>query len=409
VTGDPVWLEGDAPERLVEALGARGYRVIAPRVENDTLILAEVGSGDELPRGWSDEASPGHYRLVRMEDDPVRAAERFGFRVGAHSYKRYLHPPETRLFTARRERAGGLEVRPEPGPERPLALVGIRPCDLAAIRVQDRVLLNGPHVDDVYAARREGAFLVAVECTRPGATCFCSSMGTGPGVDGASAAGSEAGSGADLVLTELIDERRHGFVARAGTARGAEVLDTMKGRPANEGERDECAAAVEEAARSMERSLDLASARSALALGAELPLFAEVAERCLACANCTLVCPTCFCTTVVDTTDLTGRVAERSRHWDSCFGLEFSYLHGGSVRQSVSSRYRQWITHKLSSWFDQFGEAGCVGCGRCIAWCPVGIDITQEATTAIAQHGEAVADAQREPSRRGPPTRGARP
>jgi len=408
VTRDPVWLESDAPERLVEALAGRGYRVIAPRVEHETLVLDEVSAGDELPRGWSDEAAPGRYRLVPAQDDPVRAAERFGFRVGAHSYKRYLHPPETRLFTARRDRPGGLQVHPEPAPERPLALVGVRPCDLAAIRVQDNVLLNGPYVDEPYAARREGAFIVAVECTRPGATCFCASMGTGPGVDEVTGDPAGNGAGADVVLTELADAERHGFVARAASERGAALLEALGGRPATGGERAERAAKLEDAARSMGRTLDRDAARTALAQGHELPLFAEIAERCLACANCTLVCPTCFCTTVVDTTDLEGRVAERNRHWDSCFALEFSYLHGGSVRQSVSARYRQWVTHKLSSWFDQFGEAGCVGCGRCIAWCPVGIDITQEAATAVRQQREAAEQAQREPSR-GPPGRGTRP
>ncbi len=401
---DPVWLEGDAPERLVDALAADGYRVVAPRVEADTLVLAEVLAGDELPRGWSDEAGPGRYRLVRAEDDAARATERFGFRVGAHSTKRFLHPPEARLFTARRDGPGGMHVVAEPAPDRPLALLGVRPCDLAAIRVQDRVLLNGPHVDDVYAARREPAFIVAVECTRPGATCFCASMGTGPGVE----EDDTTVSGADVVLTELVDATHGGFVARAASERGAAVLATLEARPASESERAERAVKVAHAARSMERSLDRDGTRAALAQGHELPLFAEIAERCLACANCTLVCPTCFCTTVVDTTDLQGRVAERTRHWDSCFGVEFSYLHGGSVRQSVSARYRQWITHKLSSWFDQFGEAGCVGCGRCIAWCPVGIDITREAAIAVDQQREAAEKVQREPSRRGPPARGAR-
>jgi ferredoxin len=64
--------------------------------------------------------------------------------------------------------------------------------------------------------------------------------------------------------------------------------------------------------------------------------------------------------------------------WDSCFNLEFSYIHGGHIRSSVKSRYRQWLTHKLVNWHDQFGTSGCVGCGRCITWCPVGIDLTKE-------------------------------
>jgi ferredoxin len=92
-----------------------------------------------------------------------------------------------------------------------------------------------------------------------------------------------------------------------------------------------------------------------------------------------MVCPTCFCTTPEDITDVTGEHAERWERWASCFELDFSYLHGGSVRQSGVGRYRHWITHKLSTWYDQFGHSGCVGCGRCIAWCPVGIDITEEA------------------------------
>ena len=116
----------------------------------------------------------------------------------------------------------------------------------------------------------------------------------------------------------------------------------------------------------------------------EHPRWDEVAERCLTCGNCTMVCPTCFCTTVEDVTDLTGEQAERWRAWDTCFSLDHSYVHGGSVRPTGRSRYRQWMTHKLGTWWDQFGTSGCVGCGRCIAWCPVGIDITEEAAALRA-------------------------
>lgn len=97
-----------------------------------------------------------------------------------------------------------------------------------------------------------------------------------------------------------------------------------------------------------------------------------------------MVCPTCFCTGVEDVTALAGDVTERVRKWDSCFTADFSYQHGGVVRESTKSRYRQWLTHKLSSWVDQFGSSGCVGCGRCITWCPTGIDLTAE-VAAIAE------------------------
>ena len=106
----------------------------------------------------------------------------------------------------------------------------------------------------------------------------------------------------------------------------------------------------------------------------------------MACGNCTLVCPTCFCATVQDTTDVSGTV-ERDREWASCFDVEHSYLHGGSVRETTRARYRQWMTHKLSTWWDQFGTSGCVGCGRCVTWCPVGIDITEEAAAIRASDG----------------------
>jgi formate hydrogenlyase subunit 6/NADH:ubiquinone oxidoreductase subunit I len=128
----------------------------------------------------------------------------------------------------------------------------------------------------------------------------------------------------------------------------------------------------------MGRSLNTIGIKDLLYRNAEHPRWDEVATRCLSCANCTMVCPTCFCTTVEDVTDLTGEHAERWRKWDSCFTMDFSYIHGGSVRPSVKARYRQWLTHKLASWIDQFGVSGCVGCGRCITWCPAGIDITEE-------------------------------
>ena len=133
-----------------------------------------------------------------------------------------------------------------------------------------------------------------------------------------------------------------------------------------------------QARREMGRAMDTTNIKQLLYDNPEHPQWDKVAGRCLSCANCTMACPTCFCSTVEDVSDLTGKHAERWRKWDSCFSLEFSYIHGGHVRQSTKGRYRQWMTHKLASWQDQFGTSGCVGCGRCITWCPVGIDITEE-------------------------------
>ena len=132
------------------------------------------------------------------------------------------------------------------------------------------------------------------------------------------------------------------------------------------------------AAERMGRSLDPTDLRGLLARNLEHPRWDDVATRCLSCTNCTLVCPTCFCSSVEDVTDLAGEGAERNRVWDSCFSVDHSYIHGGSIRPSGRSRYRQWLTHKFGTWHDQFGTSGCVGCGRCITWCPVAIDVTEE-------------------------------
>jgi Fe-S-cluster-containing hydrogenase component 2 len=209
-------------------------------------------------------------------------------------------------------------------------------------------------------------------------------MGSGPSAE----------QGFDLALTEMLDGAGHGFVARAGSDRGEELLTALGGGEASAEQLRGAREAVAAATDSMGRSLAVGPVRQALEEGLELPHWERVAQRCLSCANCTQVCPTCFCTTVDDVTDLAGVEAERVRTWDSCFNVSFSYIHGGSVRTSAAARYRQWLTHKLGTWWEQFGESGCVGCGRCIAWCPVGIDLTQEAG-ALVEAVAAEAEAQR--------------
>lgn len=384
MTRDPGWLDADALPRLLEVLSERGYQPMGPRVQGGTLELGPLRSAADLPRGWVDEPGPGRYRMRRRDEDDPQRERIFGHRVGAHAWKQLLHPPRVRLMRARRDERGGLEIDGPDAPGRPLALIGVRPCDVAAIAVQDRVLMGGTHVDPGYAARRRAALVVAVECTEAAETCFCASFGTGPG----------ATEGFDLALTEVLGTDRHGFVVRAGSDRGRELLEVLPLRDARATEADAAREAVAAAAATMGRSLDVEPVRDALARGLELPQWERVAERCLSCANCTQVCPTCFCTTVEDVTDLTGAEAERVRTWDSCFTLSFSYIHGGSVRTSAAARYRQWLTHKLGTWWEQFGTSGCVGCGRCIAWCPVGIDLTQEAA-ALVVAVEADAEARR--------------
>jgi ferredoxin len=198
--------------------------------------------------------------------------------------------------------------------------------------------------------------------------------------------GPRAASGFDLAVTEILQNQRHCFLVEVGTERGAEILSEIPRQQAGEAEKQTAERIVAETARQMGRALDTAGIKELLYRSYDHPRWDNVAERCLTCANCTMVCPTCFCSTVEDVTDLTGAHAERWRKWDSCFTMDFSHLHGGSVRATPKSRYRQWMTHKLASWIDQFGASGCVGCGRCITWCPVGIDITEE-VRAIRETG----------------------
>jgi formate hydrogenlyase subunit 6/NADH:ubiquinone oxidoreductase subunit I len=358
--------------KLIDALVRKGYEVIGPRLRDGAIVYDEVASVHDLPAGWTDEQEPGRYRLKRREDDAL-----FGYTVGPQSWKNYLHPAEVRLWSAERQGETFRILNNEAAPQRPQAFLGARACELAAIAVQDRVLLEDKYRDPIYDQHRRGAFIIAVQCTQAASTCFCASMGTGPQVSNAF----------DLVLTELLGPEGHRFLVAAGSERGAEILSELETVPAKVEDQQEAGARVEAAARQQVRSIDNTGIKELLYENFEHPRWDNVASRCLTCANCTMVCPTCFCTSVEDVTDITGDHAERWRRWDSCFTQSFSYIHGGSVRTSAKARYRQWMTHKLASWIDQFGSSGCVGCGRCITWCPVGIDITEE-VRAIREGGK---------------------
>ncbi|QFG21267.1 4Fe-4S dicluster domain-containing protein [Actinomadura sp. WMMB 499] len=357
---------------LFDALGRAGYTVIGPTVRDDAIVLDQLASAGELPHGWGVALAPGGYRVRRRDDGAA-----FAHAAGPQSWKPFLHRSRVKLWEA--DRTDGFTVR-EPEPERPrLAFFGVRPCDLRAIAIQDRVLMGGEHVDPSYAGRRRDNFIVAVNCTEPGETCFCTSMGTGP----------EAGPGYDLALTELIDGNGPRYVVDVGTGIGGAVMDDLRPSSAApedvERARTEVTAAADRMGREMPPPPDL---HDLMAASLDAERWDDVAERCLSCGNCTMVCPTCFCTRVTDTTDLTGDHAERWQLWDSCFDLDFSHLHGGDVRASPRSRYRQWLTHKVGTWHDQFGSSGCVGCGRCIVWCPVGIDITEEVSALREEAAE---------------------
>ncbi|WP_236246125.1 4Fe-4S dicluster domain-containing protein [Streptomyces sp. CC210A] len=370
---DRAVIDRDGLDALVRELRARGHTVIGPTVRDGAIVLAELDSAGLLPFGWGVEHEAGRYRLRRRDDEAA-----FAHSAGPQSWKAYLHPQRERQWTADREADGRLAVRAEDPPSVSYAFLGVQPCDLHAITIQDRVLTGGRHTDENYRTRRARAFLVVSECTEPGATCFCASMGTGPGAD----------AGFDLALTEVLDAEGHRFLVRAASPAGADVLAALPRRAADPGTADAAREGVARAAGRMGRSMPPVDLRDLMAGTLDADRWNDVASRCLTCGNCTMVCPTCFCTTTEDVTDLTGDHAERWRRWESCFDVDFSLLHGGPVRTSGRSRYRQWLTHKVGTWHDQFGSSGCVGCGRCIVWCPVGIDITEEAWALDRERSE---------------------
>jgi ferredoxin len=370
-------IERNDVDTLFAVLKQHGFgAIIGPTIRDGAIVYDELSSSRDLPIGWSDEQGAGVYRLKKRNDEAL-----FGYNVGPQAWKKFLHPPVLRLWKAQRQNHGFQILDAQEQPPK-LALIGVRACELHAIAIQDRVFLNGKYVDSFYKSRRENIFIVAVNCAQAGGACFCVSMNTGPRVT----------SGFDLALTEVLQEERHYFLVEAGSERGEAILRDVPHQIASPEDRAVAERIVANAAAQMGRNLDTTDIKNLLYRNAEHPRWNEVASRCLNCANCTMVCPTCFCTTVEDVTDLTGENAERWRKWDSCFTMDFSYIHGGSVRPSARARYRQWLTHKLASWIDQFGTSGCVGCGRCITWCPVGIDITEE--VRAIRDGEAIANAE---------------
>ena len=347
---------------LVDALLRRKYEVVGPVIRDGAIIYDRILSGSELPHGWTDEQQAGKYQLKKRNDEAL-----FGYTVGPHSWKKFLFPSTSCVWAAQRVNGHFQIVAGQQQPAR-MAFLGVRACELSALAIQDKVFLEGAYLDTGYQARRKNVVIIAVNCTQAGGTCFCDSMETGPQVS----------SGYDISLTEIFPDGEHLFLAHAATPIGEELIAEIAAQPASKEQIAAATAAVRSAAHQMGRTMQTSGLKELLYRNVENARWDALADRCLSCANCTLVCPTCFCSTIEDSTDLAGQRAERLRKWDSCFTTDFSYIHGGSVRGTPRSKFRQWMMHKLAYWSDQFGTSGCTGCGRCITWCPVGIDITEE-------------------------------
>lgn len=349
---------------LIEDLRRNGYTVIGPRIDQGAIVYEEIDNLTDLPVGWTDEQSPGRYRLTRTSRERY-----FEYAVGPHSWKKFLFPPRVPLMETKMTDSGWI-MKDIPTSPTKFAFLGARACELAAIAIQDNVFLSKSYTDSNYQSRRQDNLIVAVNCTTAASTCFCTSMDTGP----------RCTSGSDIVLTEI----ENGFLVETNSEVGSRMVRSLPGSIPTKEQMQEAELALQGPLHKITRRMETKDLKDKLLKQLDNPHWADIASRCLGCTNCTLVCPTCFCHSVEEVTDLTQDRIVRERQWDSCFNLAFSHSGGGSVRNDIQSRYRQWMTHKLAYWIDQFGSSGCVGCGRCITWCPVGIDLTDEVATLIS-------------------------
>ena len=339
---------------LILNLQRQGFTVVGPSLAEGVVRLKELKGAGDLASGVVDIQGPGSYVLGG------ESASVFASVNGPDSPKMYLHPGEVELSRLV-DKGSGVEPVSVFRSDKKYAFFGIRPCDLRGVEVMDRTMLMPGFEDPIYSALRHDSIFIVANCTRAGENCFCASMGTGPAAE----------SGYDVALTELPQKLLYDIPERSmGLFQGIEL------RLATEEELHEGEEMVRRTRERMGRTISAKDPARRMYAALDSRVWEKAAERCLACANCTMVCPTCFCNTIVDRTDLRDASVSRVRVWDSCLSKDFVYSAGGNPRQDRISRYRQFVMHKFAYWPDEFGTYGCVGCGRCITWCPVGIDIT---------------------------------
>ena len=346
-------------QRLIDLFRQKDYQIVAPTVRDGAIVYDEIETTTQLPQGYRDTQSPGQYQL-----EHTSSSQFFAWANGAQGLKPMHFAPKETLWKTQRNAQGTLEFCEVQAPVEKRAVLGVRACDLAALKIQDHIFLKDQTADPYYANRRQELFLIAVNCNHPAETCFCASTGHGPSAQGYY----------DIALTELMS----GFIVHVGSKAGAEFIAQLDLSPPSDAQFYEAGNLALAAGQAQTRKVDLERSRDVLSQALEHPQWEDIAQRCLSCANCTMVCPTCFCHSEGDASNLRGSEVEHYRQWDSCFTQGHSYIHGMTIRKETQYRYRQWLTHKFSAWYEQFGTSGCVGCGRCITWCPSGIDVTVE-------------------------------
>jgi sulfhydrogenase subunit beta (sulfur reductase) len=363
---DYSFLPASQLQTLLDELIKSGYQCIGPQVQDNAIVYQTLSKVSQLPKGVTQSQTPGQYTLQVSDQEHF-----FAWANGPQAIKPYIFSPQETIWQSTAKVSGGFEYTEVMPENEKLAFIGVRSCDIAALYIQDKHFLQEQIKDPYYAVRRQNNFIVAVNCTHPADTCFCASTGDGP----------EADYGYDLALTEIPN----GFLIHAHSPNGNQVLDALNLKEADSQQVKTGTEMIEQAARQQQRSLPSKNLQATLFANLQHAQWEDIAERCLSCGNCTAVCPTCFCHSQHDEAELDGITSRHVRQWDSCFTPGHSYIHGITIRAATSHRYRQWLTHKLGGWHEQYGRSGCVGCGRCITWCPVGIDMTAEVSAICGE------------------------
>ena len=243
-------------------------------------------------------------------------------------------------------------------------IFGVHACDIHGIQILDRVF-SGRYRDEYYFSRRENVSLIGISCLSDD-FCFCNSMGT-----------DYVDTGFDLFLSEITD----GYLVRVGTSKGDDMVNLSKElfQEITQQEIDDYKDYALAKKKGFKRFLNIRNLPEIMDLEHKSSLWDELGKKCTSCGTCSMCCPTCYCYRTFDEVNLDMESGRRRRQWDCCLFRDHALVaEGHNFRKDRSDRFKHRWLHKQQSFAGEFGQPSCVGCGRCIEFCPAKIDMTEE-------------------------------